>query len=130
MRPAESVGTFSQSLVSERPEVASDLGECWPLEAPIGHLDIDRVISPHMRTTIRIDDQLLALAKKHAARQGKTLAAVIEDALRAALARGEAAESLSLVRLTTVGGKGPRPGVDLDSTADLLDRMEPTDDAL
>ena len=44
-----------------------------------------------MRTTIQLDDQLLLEAKKHAAQTGRTLKAVIEDALREALARTEAA---------------------------------------
>ncbi len=35
-----------------------------------------------MRTTIRIDDALLAELKTEAARSGKTLTAVIEDAVR------------------------------------------------
>ena len=35
-----------------------------------------------MRTTIRLDDQLFAELKKTAAHEGRTLAAVIEDALR------------------------------------------------
>lgn len=38
-----------------------------------------------MRTTIQLDDQLLLEAKKHAAQTGRTLKAVIEDALREAL---------------------------------------------
>jgi hypothetical protein len=35
-----------------------------------------------MRTTIKIDDRVLAEAKVHAARSGKTLNAVVEDARR------------------------------------------------
>ena len=40
-----------------------------------------------MRTTVRLDDGLLALAKKHAAETNRTLTALIEDALRMVLAR-------------------------------------------
>jgi hypothetical protein len=51
-----------------------------------------------MRTTVRFDEHLLAEAKKHAAESGKTLAAVLEDALRASLARrGAQAKSKPLV---------------------------------
>lgn len=39
-----------------------------------------------MKTTIEIDDRLLERAKRHAAAQGTTLRAVIEEALRARLA--------------------------------------------
>jgi hypothetical protein len=40
-----------------------------------------------MRTTIRLDDDLLLEIKQLAARSGKTLTSVIEDALREMLAR-------------------------------------------
>lgn len=81
-----------------------------------------------MRTTIRLDDDLLTEAKLFAARSGKTLTAVIEDALREALARPQQAERGARVRLTTVAGKGLQPGVDLDDSAALLAFMEATDD--
>lgn len=35
-----------------------------------------------MRTTIRLDDQLLEQAKQYALNHGKTFTAVVEDALR------------------------------------------------
>ena len=35
-----------------------------------------------MRTTVRLDEHLLAEAKKHAAESAKTLTAVLEQALR------------------------------------------------
>lgn len=77
-----------------------------------------------MRTTIRVDDTLLAQAKKTAAESGRTLTAVIEDALRESLQRRPASRRAGPVRLTTVDGKGPQPGVDLDDTAGLLEHME------
>ena len=76
-----------------------------------------------MRTTVRIDDALLARAKKEAATTNRTLSAVIEDALRETLER-RPERSTAPVRLRTVGGKGPRPGVDLDDSAGLLEVME------
>ena len=79
-----------------------------------------------MRTTIRLDEQLLAAAKQTAAASGRTLTAVIEDALRETLARGAARPPRRRLRLTTVDGNGPRPGVDLDDTASLLELMEST----
>ena len=78
-----------------------------------------------MRTTIRLPDHLLAEAKKRAAERGTTLTRLFEDALRAALApEREAPGPGTRVRLVTVGGRGPQPGVDLDDSAALLDLME------
>jgi hypothetical protein len=77
-----------------------------------------------MRTTVRLDDHLLAEAKKIAAESGRTLTSVLEDALRESLARRTVREKRTRVRLKTVSGDGVRPGVDLDDTAALLDLME------
>ncbi len=81
-----------------------------------------------MRTTIQIDEALLKEAKHLAVRTGRTLTAVIEDALRETLARQREAGPRQPVRLVTVGGHGLRPGVDLDDSAGLLDVMEAPDD--
>jgi hypothetical protein len=82
-----------------------------------------------MRTTIRLDDELLAAAKVHAARTGRTLTSVIEDALRETLARQQEREEQEPVKLTTVSGKGIQPAVDLDDSAALLTLMEESDDS-
>jgi len=76
-----------------------------------------------MRTTIRLDDDLLAEAKSLAARTRRSLNAVIEDALREMLARREQ-RARTAVRLTTFRGNGLRPGVDLDDSAALYDLMD------
>jgi Arc/MetJ family transcription regulator len=81
-----------------------------------------------MRTTVKIDDTLLARAKQEAAASNRTLAAVIEDALREVLER-RPGRSAAPVRLTTCPGNGPRPGVDLDDTAGLLELMEESGDS-
>ena len=77
-----------------------------------------------MRTTIRINDRLLAEAKKLAAERGTTLTAVIEDSLRAAISRHEPRVRRSKFRFPTFKGGGLQPGVDLDDTSALLDLME------
>lgn len=83
-----------------------------------------------MRTTIRLPDSLIQEAKAHALRTGKTLTAVIEDALRESLARQhQRRASKPPVTLTTVAGLGLRPGVDLDDSAALLSLMEGDDDS-
>jgi hypothetical protein len=81
-----------------------------------------------MRTTIRIDDELLKEAKQLAARTGKSLTAIFEDALREVLARQHSSAGKDSVRLVTVKGSGLMPGVDLDDSASLLDRMDALDD--
>ncbi|GMQ79173.1 MAG: ribbon-helix-helix domain-containing protein [Anaerolineae bacterium] len=77
-----------------------------------------------MRTTIRLDDQLLIEIKQYAVRSGQTLTAVIEDALRLMLASQQPSEKQEKVKLLTVEGNGTLPGVDLDDSANLLDLME------
>lgn len=77
-----------------------------------------------MRTTIHLPDALLDQARRRALETGRTLTGVIEDALRESLAGKRAGKMASPVRLTTFGGKGLRPGVDLDDGASLLDLME------
>jgi len=77
-----------------------------------------------MRTTINLDPYLLADAKSYARQSGKTLTAVIEDALRERLARRVDAATPRSTRLPTVGGNGPLPGVDLDDSGALLDLMD------
>ena len=77
-----------------------------------------------MRTTVRLDDHLLKEAKQLAARTGRTLAAVIEDALREALARTKSSSRRSPVKVPTFRGNGLLPGVDLDDSAGLLELMD------
>lgn len=81
-----------------------------------------------MRTTIRLPDDLLREAKRRAAESDRTLTSLIEDALRAALqGRPDNLDPIKPLRLTTYGREGTLPGVDLDNSVALLDRMESTD---
>ncbi|HEU4431488.1 MAG TPA: DUF6364 family protein [Myxococcota bacterium] len=82
-----------------------------------------------MRTTIRLDDDLLARAKALAARTGRSLTAVIEDSLRAALAQGRSQRTRERIELPTSGRGGLRAGVDLDDTQSLLEAMDAPDAA-
>lgn len=77
-----------------------------------------------MRTTVDLPDDLLAEAKVRAARERRTLSAVIGDALRASFARRPNEELSGAVELPTYGDGGLLPGVDLDDSASLLDLME------
>lgn len=78
-----------------------------------------------MRTTIKIDDRLLVEAKTRAARSGRTLNEVVEDALREAFARREGVDHRA--ELPVFKGGRLMPGVDLDDSAALLDLMDGRD---
>jgi hypothetical protein len=80
-----------------------------------------------MRTTIRLSDDLLAQAKEAAVKSGRTLTAVIEDSLRLALASNKEQPKRRKIRLPSSGEGWLRPGVNLDSTAELLDIMDGND---
>lgn len=82
-----------------------------------------------MRTTVAIDDELLATAKKHARSLGLTLGQYVERALRALAAAD--VERRPGPRIPVFrGGTGVRPGVELDSNRalqELLDEGLPLD---
>jgi hypothetical protein len=83
---------------------------------------------PYVRTTIRLDDDLYREVKAQAARDGRTVGEVIEDALRARVQRH--AVDTPIAPLPTYGGSGVLPGVDLGDNAalrDLMDADEPLD---
>ncbi|MDQ2775115.1 MAG: ribbon-helix-helix domain-containing protein [Acidobacteriota bacterium] len=78
-----------------------------------------------MRTTVRLNDQLLSDAKKLAVESGRSLTAVIEDALRETVLRKKTPGTQQVrIKLPVHRGSGLRPGVDLDNSAALLDVME------
>jgi hypothetical protein len=77
-----------------------------------------------MRTTVRLDDHLLREARELAARTGRTLTAVLDEALRETLARHRARGRRPRVKLPVFTGRGLRPGVDLDDSAGLLEIMQ------
>lgn len=83
-----------------------------------------------MRTTVSIDDELLAQAKLLAVRTHRTIGSVLEDALRKLIADQTAVEEHVPFSLPTLSYDTPglRPGVDLLDTeqmADLLGENEP-----
>ena len=77
-----------------------------------------------MRTTVRLDDQLLTEAKLLAAATGHSLTSVIEDALREMLARKRTLSRRDPIKLKTDSGNGLLPGINLDDSAALLEIME------
>ncbi len=76
-----------------------------------------------MRTTIRIDDDVYRRVKARAARTGRTVGEVIEDAVREAL-RPRRTDPRDMVPLPTFGGGGTLPGIDLGDAGALRDRMD------
>jgi hypothetical protein len=81
-----------------------------------------------MRTTLRIDDELLKEAKRIALESDRTLTDVIEDALRETFARRQVLhKGKEGVELPSFRGSGLQPGVNLDSNAALLELMEEFD---
>jgi hypothetical protein len=86
-----------------------------------------------MRTTIRIDDDLLKEARRVAVESGKTLTEVVEDSLRESFARRKpSAPTRAHIDLPVFRGSGLKPGINLDKTSellDLLDQLESEDDS-
>lgn len=75
-----------------------------------------------MRTTLKLDDALITEAKVVAARTGRTLSQVIEDALRQTLVP-RPRDARTRVLLPTSPGT-PQAGVVLDDNAALRDLMD------
>ncbi len=80
-----------------------------------------------MRTTVRLDDDLLREIKRYAAERQLTLTAVLEQALREMLALRSRLKTREPVRLPTFKGRGLQPGIDLYDSAALLSLMESAD---
>lgn len=77
-----------------------------------------------MRTTVRLPEQLLRRAKRKAAESGQTLTSLIEQGLNLILASGDQPRHRRRVRLPVSSAfGGTLPGVDLNRSADLEDRM-------
>jgi hypothetical protein len=75
-----------------------------------------------MRTTIRLDDDLYREVKAQAARDGRTVGEVIEDALRARTRH--AGDEAPIEPLPVYAGSGVLPGIDLGDNAALRDAMD------
>lgn len=82
-----------------------------------------------MRTTIRIDDDLYREVKARAARSGRTVAAVLEDAVRRGLDHREH-RAKPHYAVQPLGAGGLRPGIDIafnHTVAEALDEGAPID---
>jgi hypothetical protein len=82
----------------------------------------------HMRTTVRLDNSLLSQAKLEARRRGTTLTALIEQGLRLILRPSPPVPRERRIRLPVSRATGGTvPGIDLDDTSSVLDRMDGLD---
>jgi hypothetical protein len=78
-----------------------------------------------MRITVRLDDLLLEKARREARCQGETLTSMMEKGLRLVLAQSRSARRRQHVELPVCNARGGTlPGIDLDDSGALLDRME------
>ena len=78
-----------------------------------------------MRTTVTIQDGLLAKAREASMRRNCSIGEVIDDALRSSLvAQPKSARQTARRPLKTFRGTGLQPGVELVSSAELLEVME------
>jgi hypothetical protein len=76
-----------------------------------------------MRTTIRIKDDLLKRAKKHAAGEGRTLTSLVEDGLILLLSKAKAGRRKRIELPVSEAIGGVLPGVDLNRSSDLEEVM-------
>ncbi len=75
-----------------------------------------------MRTTVRLPEELLEEAQRHARETGRTFTDLLADALRYELQRG-AGPRVVCEPLPTYCGQGIREGVDFNDNAGLEDLM-------
>jgi hypothetical protein len=77
-----------------------------------------------MRTTIRLADDLLRRARKKATEEGRTLTSLVEEGLKTVLADSKPARRMRVRLPISKRLGGTLPGVDLNRSSDLEDRME------
>lgn len=75
-----------------------------------------------MRTTLAVDDHLLAAARRRARDRGQTLGQVVEDALRREFAAPLEGEPVDVPVFR--GGDGPLPGIDLTSNRAMREALD------
>jgi hypothetical protein len=81
-----------------------------------------------MRTTVRLDEALLERARQEAVKRKTTLTALIEQGLELVLRRPmRTAMRQPIVLPECDAGGGTLPGIDLNDSASLLDRMDGRD---
>ncbi len=77
-----------------------------------------------MRTTIRINDDLLKRAKKRAADEGRTLTSLVEEGLTILLVEPKTLPRKPVTLPVSKETGGVLPGVDLNRSCDLEEVMD------
>jgi hypothetical protein len=77
-----------------------------------------------MRTTIRLSDDLLRKARKKAAEEGRTVTSLVEEGLKIVLAESKPRKRARVRLPISKATGGTLPGIDLNRSSDLEDRME------
>ena len=81
-----------------------------------------------MRTTVRLDEALLERAREEAVKRKTTITALIEQGLELVLRRPMKATLRQPIVLPEChAGGGTLPGIDLNDSASLLDRIDDRD---
>ena len=81
-----------------------------------------------MKTTLDLNDSLIANAKALAAQQRTTLTRVVEEGLRLRLASSKAVKAAGGYKFPVLRGKGGlAPGIDPSSNSSLLDAADRDD---
>lgn len=80
-----------------------------------------------MRTTLALDDRLLAAAKARASSKGQTLGQFVEDAVRSSLVEPSAAVTDRVIPVF-MGGTGMRSAIDPTSNRSLYDALDASGD--
>ena len=78
-----------------------------------------------MRTTLTLDDDVMAKLKNEMKRSDKSLKETVNDLLRLGLnvRKGTSSRKRFVVETRDLGDT--RPGISLDNVGELLDRLEP-----
>ncbi|MGZ8939687.1 MAG: hypothetical protein ACXW32_10795 [Limisphaerales bacterium] len=76
------------------------------------------------RTTVRLPNDLIRRAKRRSAETGRTLTSLLEDGLKTVLAETTAPTRKPIRLPISKATGGTLPGVDLNRSADLEDRMQ------
>lgn len=81
-----------------------------------------------MKTTLDLNDALIANAKALAAKQRTTLTRIVEDGLRLRLASSRATKPATGFKFPVMRGKGGLlPGIDPSSNSSMLDAADGDD---
>lgn len=77
-----------------------------------------------MRTTVTLEDDVVAKLRAEARRTGKPFKTVLNECLRVALSAGRGRPRPALFRIEPRDLGALRPGLSLDNVAELLDLVE------